>query len=285
VAREEGTPEGTARDLEIVVEPSGIVSNYWRDFWRHRELLYFLVWRDIIVRYKQMMVGIGWSVLRPLITTMVMVLVFGKLAGLSGNGVPYTLVVLTGLLGWQLFAAGLSGASGSMLSNANLTAKVYFPRLIIPTCAILATLVDFVISCGVLALAMAWLGHCPSWRIVFLPGLIGLTLFLAAGAGLWLGAINVRYRDVNNITPLLLQVGIYVSPVGYSSSLVPASWRMLYALNPMTSLIDGYRWALLGHGATVYWPGFLVSALLIGSLLVSGLWYFRKMEPTFVDVL
>jgi lipopolysaccharide transport system permease protein len=270
---------------EIVVRARGGESRYWKDLWRHRELLWFLVWRDIVVRYKQTVIGIAWSVLRPLITTVAMVIVFGRLAHLGTGEVPYSLLVLTGLLGWQLFSTALTSACGSVVGSANLISKVYFPRLIIPTSAVLAGLVDYVISCGVLAMLMAWFHFVPTWRVLFLPGLTLLTLLTAIGAGLWVGALNVRYRDFNNIIPLLLQIGLYVSPVAYSSRIIPDHWRLIYSLNPMAGLLDGYRWALLGQHTGIYWPGFLLSMTLVALLLGSGLWYFRRTERTFADVI
>lgn len=273
---------GGARVVEVVAGRPGS-GNYWRDFWDHRELLFFLTWRDIIVRYRQTVVGVAWAVLRPLLITGVMVIVFSKLAGLGSDGLPYSLVVLTGLLGWQLFATGLTGASSSLVNNVSLISKVYFPRLVIPASSILASLVDFVIFCGLLAVFMVWFNHPPGWQVVFLPVLLLLTLATTLGAGLWFGALNVRYRDFNNIVPILLQVGMYLSPVGFRSELIPERWRLLYSLNPMAGLLDGFRWALLGDHATVYWPGFLVSAAVAGLLLASGVWFFRKAEQTFAD--
>jgi lipopolysaccharide transport system permease protein len=279
------TPVPALLDEEIVVRARGGEPHYWRDLWRHRELLWFLVWRDIIVRYKQTVIGIAWSVLRPLMTTVAMVIVFGRLAGLRAEGVPYTLLVLTGLLCWQLFATALTGACSSVVGSANLISKIYLPRLIIPTSAVLAGLVDYLISCGVLALLMLWFHYLPTWRVLLLPGLTLLTLLTAIGAGLWFGALNVRYRDFNNIIPLVLQIGMYVSPVGYSSLIIPERWRLVYSLNPMAGLLDGYRWALLGKDAAIYWPGFCLSMVLVALLLVSGIWYFRRMERTFADVI
>jgi lipopolysaccharide transport system permease protein len=270
---------------EVVIRPEGDAGQYWRDMWRQRELVYFLVWRDIIIRYKQTVMGVGWAVLRPLTTTLVMVVVFGKLAGLGVDGLPYSLVVLTGLLSWQLFASALAGASSSVVGNANLIMKVYFPRLIIPLASMLPNLIDYLISCAVLASLMVWFRFNPGWRILALPGLTGLTLMTAAGAGLWFAALNVRYRDVANIIGILLQIGIYISPVAFTSALVPERWRMLYSCNPMAGILDGYRWALLRQDAAIYWPGFFISMSLVGFLFVSGIWFFRKTERAFADVI
>ena len=270
---------------EIVITSGGAGARYWGDMWRHRELIYFLVWRDIIIRYKQTVVGIAWAVLRPLITTLVMVIVFGKLAGLGIDGLPYSLVVLTGLLGWQLFAGALIGASSSVVGNSNLITKIYFPRLIIPISSMLHSLVDYFVSCLVLALMMIWFHFNPGWRALALPGLTCLTLLTATGLGLWFAALNVRYRDVTNIVGILIQIGIYISPVAFSSTIVPERWRLVYSLNPMAGIIDGYRWALLGQDAVIYWPGFVVSLGMMAFLLVSGVWYFRKTEWEFADVI
>lgn len=271
---------------EVVIRPEGDASLYWRDMWRQREMIYFLVWRDIVIRYKQTVVGLAWAVLKPLITTLVMVVVFGKLAGLgTEDKLPYSLLVLTGLLSWQLFASSLLGASSSVVGNANLVAKVYFPRLIIPLASILPNLIDYLISCCLLVMLMVWFRFNPGWRVLALPGLTALTLMTAAGAGLWLGALNVRYRDVANIVGILLQIGVYISPVAFSSSIVPEDWRLIYSLNPMAGIIDGYRWALLSQDTAIYWPGFAISVAMMVFLLVSGVWYFRKTEWEFADVI
>ena len=270
---------------EIIIRSDGSGAQYWRDMRRQRELIYFLVWRDILIRYKQTVVGIAWAVLRPLVTTLVMVIVFGKLAGLSGNGLPYSLVVLTGLLSWQLFASALLGASASVVGNSNLITKIYFPRLIIPFSSMLHSLVDYFVSCVVLAMLMVWFGFNPGWRTLALPALTVLTLLTATGLGLWFAALNVRFRDINNIVGILVQIGIYISPVAFSSSLVPEEWRWLYSLNPMAGIIDGYRWALLSQDTAIYWPGFAISVAMMVFLLVSGVWYFRKTEWEFADVI
>jgi lipopolysaccharide transport system permease protein len=269
----------------IVIKRGGADRRYWGDLWRHRELIYFLVWRDVILRYKQTVVGIAWALLRPLVTTLVMVIVFGKLVGLGCTGIPYSLVVLTGLLGWQLFAGALIGSSSSLVCNANLITKIYFPRLIIPFSSMLHSVVDYFISCVVLGLLMIWFRFNPGWRALALPGLTCLTLLAATGFGLWFAALNVRFRDVNNVVGILMQVGIYISPVAFSSSIVPEQWRLLYSLNPMAGIIDGYRWALLHQDTAIYWPGFVTSLGMMTFLLVSGLWYFRKAEWEFADVI
>ena len=270
---------------EIIIRSEGSGTQYWRDMWRQREMIYFLVWRDVLLRYKQTVVGISWAMLRPLITTLVMVIVFSKLAHLSVKDLPYPLVVLTGLISWQLFASALSGASMSVVVNSNLITKIYFPRLIIPVSSMLHSLVDYFVSCVVLTLVMAWYHFNPGWRALALPGLTGLTLLTAMGLGLWFAALNVRYRDIMNVVGIILQIGIYISPVAFSSSLVPDRWRWLYSLNPMAGIIDGYRWALLRQDAAIYWPGFAISMAMTTFLLVTGVWYFRKTEWEFADVI
>jgi lipopolysaccharide transport system permease protein len=281
----ENTAVAVSPPEEVIVEAGREEARYWRDLWKHRELMYFLVWRDIVVRYKQTLVGIGWSVLRPLVTTLVMVIVFSKLAGLTANGLPYSLFVLTGMVAWQLFAAGLSGAAGGVVSNSGLISKIYFPRLLLPASSILSGLVDYFISLGVLAVFMLWYRFSPSWRVLALPGLTVLTLLAATGLGLWFGALNVRYRDCNNLLGILLQIGVYISPIGFPSSIMQGKWRMVYSCNPMAGIIDGYRWALLGQDTAIYWPGFFLSLALVLLLLVSGIWYFRRTERTFADVI
>lgn len=270
---------------EIIISPEGAESLYWRDMWRCRELLYCLVWRNIIIKYKQTVIGIGWAVLRPLVITLVMVVVFGKIAGMGLDGLPYSLVVLTGLLAWQLFAMTLTSASYSVVGNASLITKIYFPRLLIPISSVVPNLVDYCVSCVVMALLMVWFQFNPGWRVLALPGLTVLTLLTAMGIGLWFSALNVRYRDINNILSIFLQIGIYISPVAFSSTIIPDEWRMVYSLNPMAGIIDGYRWALLRQDTAIYWPGFYLSLALTAVLLVSGHWFFRKTERAFADVI
>ena len=271
---------------EVVITSAGAGALYWADMWRQRELLYFLVWRDILIRYKQTVVGIAWAMLRPLVTTCVMVIVFGKLARLGDTlGMPYSLVVLTGLLSWQLFAGALVGASSSVVGNSNLITKIYFPRLIIPLSSMMQSLVDYIFTCVALGLVMVWFRFNPGWRALALPGLTCLTLLAATGLGLWFAALNVRYRDIVNVVGILVQIGLYISPVAFPSSLVPERWRMVYSLNPMAGIIDGYRWALLHQDTAIYWPGFALSLAMMVCLLASGVWYFRKTEWEFADVI
>jgi lipopolysaccharide transport system permease protein len=248
-------------------------------------LFYFLAWRDILVRYKQTAIGVAWALIRPFLTMVVFTVIFGKLAQLPSEGVPYPILVFAAMLPWQFFANSLSESSGSLIGNANLISKVYFPRLIVPTSAIVVSFVDFLISGIILLGLMAWYNFVPSWRILTLPLFVIIAFAASLGAGLWLASLNVQYRDFRYIVPFLVQFGLYVSPVGFSSSIVPPQWRFIYSLNPMVGVIDGFRWAILGGESQLYLPGFLLSVGLVVLLLVSGIWYFRKMERTFADVI
>lgn len=269
---------------EIIIKPGMGALHYWRDIWRYRELFFFLAWRDILVRYKQTAIGVAWSVVRPLATMLVFTVVFGRLAKLPSNGVPYPVMVYAAMLPWQFFANALSESSNSLIDNANLLSKVYFPRLIVPASAIIVSLVDFLISCLILAGLMAWYRFVPDLKILLLPAFLLMALLASLGAGLWLSALNVKYRDFRYVVPFLVQFGLYVSPVGFSSSLVSEQWRVLYFLNPMVGVIDGFRWALLGAAFPVHWAGFWLSALLVAAMLAGGVVYFRRMERSFADV-
>jgi len=237
------------------------------------------------VRYKQTAIGIAWALIRPFLTMIVFTVVFGTLAKLPSEGAPYPILVFAAMLPWQFFANSLSESSNSLISNSNLISKVYFPRLIVPTSAVVVSFVDFMISGIILLGLMAWYNFVPSWRILTLPLFILIAFAAALGAGLWLASLNVQYRDFRFIVPFIVQFGLYISPVGFSSNVVPQKWRLLYSVNPMVGVIDGFRWAILGGGAQLYWPGFILSVGLVTLLLVSGVWYFRKMERTFADVI
>ena len=253
--------------------------------WRHRELLIFLVWRDIIVRYKQTVVGTSWVLIRPLLTMLVFTFVFGRVANLESGGVPYSLVVLSGLLPWTFFASALSDCSNSLVGNAHLISKIYFPRLIIPLSSVVVSTVDFLITFLLLFVVMAWHSFVPSWQIVFLPFFMLLVILVAFGLGLWTAALNVRFRDFRHLIPFLLQLGVYVSPVGYSSKVLPEKWKFLYSLNPMVGVIDGFRWSILGGSFTLYWPGLVFSSVTCVVLVITGIRYFRSTEATFADVI
>ena len=270
---------------ELIIEPGRVERNYWRDLFRYRELFYFLAWRDVLVRYKQTVIGVLWAVIRPFLTMVVFVFVFGRIAKLPSDGVPYPVMVFAAMLPWQLFATSLSEGSNSLITNANLISKVYFPRMIVPASAVIVSFVDFVISLGLLALLMIWYRVWPGLTLATLPLFTILALLASAGAGLWLAALNVEYRDFRYVVPFIVQFGLYVSPVGFSSSIVPERWRLLYSLNPMVGVIDGFRWAISNGRAQIYLPGLLLSCAVPLLLLASGIWYFRKMERTFADVI
>lgn len=270
---------------ELIIEAGKTEGQYWKDIWRYRGLFYFLAWRDILVRYKQTVIGIAWALIRPFLTMIVFTIIFGKLAKLPSEGVPYPILVFAAMLPWQFFASSLSDASNSLIGNANLISKVYFPRLIIPTSSVITSFVDFLISGVILVVLMIWYQFVPGWRILTLPGFIVIAFAAAMGAGLWLTALNVKYRDFRYIVPFIVQFGLYISPVGFSSTVVPEKWRLLYSINPMVGVIDGFRWAILGGDVKIFWPGFLISLALVGIIFFTGIWYFRKTEKTFADVI
>lgn len=270
---------------EIVLEAGRTEGQYWRDLWRYRELFYFLAWRDILVRFKQTVIGIAWALIRPLLTMVVFTVVFGKIAKLPSEGVPYPLLVFAAMLPWQFFATALGEASNSLIGNSNLISKIYFPRLIVPAGSVITSFVDFLISGAFLVALMAWYRFLPDWRLFTLPLFILLAFAAALGSGLFLAALNVEYRDFRYIVPFIVQFGMYISPVGFSSSVIPEKWRLLYSLNPMVGVIDGFRWALLRGQARLYLPGLLASILLTSVLCLTGIWYFRKTEKTFADVI
>lgn len=271
---------------ELVIEAGRSESQYWRDLWKYRELFYFLAWRDILVRYKQTAIGLAWALIRPFLTMVVFTIVFGNLAKLpTPIGVPYPILVFAAMLPWQFFSGAMSECSNSLIANSNLISKVYFPRLIVPTSAVIVSFVDFMISGMILLGLMAWYNFMPDWRILTLPLFILIAFAAAIGVGLWLAALNVEYRDFRYIVPFIVQFGLYISPVGFSSNVVPEQWRLIYSLNPMVSVIDGFRWAILRGSATIYLPGFALSLGLVLLLFVSGIWYFRRMERTFADVI
>ena len=269
----------------LTIEAGRAEANYWRDLWGFRELLFFLAWRDVLVRYKQTVIGVSWSLIRPLVTMIVFTIVFGKLAGLPSEGVPYPILVLAALLPWQFFANSLTDSSNSLLSNAGMISKIYFPRLIVPASSVVVSLVDFLITFVLILVIMSCYGVMPTWRMLFLPLLLILALAISFGAGLWFAALNIRFRDFRYIVPFVVQFGLYVSPVGFTSDIVPEHWRLIYSFNPMVAVIDGFRWAIIGEQISIYWPGFLVSLLLTSAVLFSGVMYFRKTERTFADVI
>ncbi len=272
--------------FDLYIEAGRTEKNYWRDLWRYRELFYFLAWRDILVRYKQTVIGIAWALIRPFLTMLVFTFVFNKVAKLSAPGaVPYALLVFAGMLPWQFFSTALSESSNSLIGNANLISKVYFPRLIVPAGSVITSFVDFLIMLAMMAGMMLWYGFAPDWRLITLPLFIALAFAAAFGSGLWLCALNVKYRDFRYIVPFIVQFGLYVSPVGFSSAVIPERWRLLYALNPMVGVIDGFRWALLKGQSPLMVPTLVASVLIIAGLCITGVWYFRQVEKTFADVI
>ncbi len=271
---------------ELIIEAGRSEAQYWRDLWKYRELFYFLAWRDILVRYKQTVIGMAWALIRPLLTMLVFTVVFSNIAKLPTEGnAPYPILVFAALLPWQFFSGALTECSNSLVNNANLLSKVYFPRLIVPTSAVIVSFVDFMISGIILLALMAWYNFVPDWRILTLPLFVVIAFAASIGAGLWLAALTVEYRDFRIVVPFIVQFGLYISPVGFSSKIVPQQWQLLYSLNPMVGVIDGFRWAILGGDSKIYLPGFALSVLVVVLVLWSGIWYFRKMERTFADVI
>lgn len=257
--------------------------SYWSDVWRFRSLIFRLAQKDILLRYRQTIIGAGWVLARPLLTTIVLVMVFGKLANLSSEGVPYPVFVFAAIVPWQLATQGTLAVSSSVVANANLIGKVYFPRLIIPISSVGPSLIDFGVSMILFAGIAIWYG-CPLlYQLAFLPVLVLLTVFLIVGVGLWMSGISARYRDVIQGLPFVIQFGLYISPVGYGSHVVPEQYKLLYALNPMAGIIDGFRWCTLG--VEPYWPGIWITSIICIAVMVSGAWFFRSQEETFADVL
>ena len=270
----------------IILEAGRRERHYWRDLWRYRELFRVLAWRDLSVRYKQTVIGVVWALIRPVLTMLVFTIIFGRIAQLPTDGTaPYALLVFAGILPWTLFANGLGEASGSLISSANLISKVYFPRLIVPTATVVVALVDFLISFCILVLLMAWYRFMPDWRILILPVFVLLAFCASVGPALWIAALNVKYRDFRYIVPFIMQFGLYVSPVGFSSSVVPEQWRLLYSLNPMVGVIDGFRWCILGGQSELYLPGLALSIGMTIFFLWFGIHQFRKMEKSFADLI
>lgn len=268
----------------LVIEAGKANRQYFRDLLAYRELFLLLAWRDILVRYKQTIIGLAWSVLRPLLTMIVFTIVFGRLAGMPSEGVAYPILVYAAILPWQFFSNTLSEGGNSLVNNASMISKVFFPRIIIPTTAMIVSLIDFLISIFVLSVLMVWYQHVPTWRVVFLPLFLGLGAIAALGITYLISAFNVKYRDFRHVLPFIIQFGLFISPVGFSSTVVPENWRLIYSLNPMVGVIDGFRWAIIGN-TTMYWPGFCLSAGLAVILLATGFGFFRRMEREFADVI
>jgi lipopolysaccharide transport system permease protein len=274
------------KEFDLVVEPGRSGKNYWNDLWRFRELFLFLAWRDILVRYKQTVIGLSWSLIRPFLTMVIMTVIFEKLAKMPTDGTaPYPILVYAAMLPWQFFSTAFSEASNSLITNSNMLTKIYFPRLIIPASTVIVNFVDFIISFIILIGLMFWYHFVPSLTILFLPLFLLLALLASMGFGLYIAALNVKYRDFRYIVPFVVQFGLYISPVGFSSSNIPDKWRLLYSLNPMVGVIDGFRWSILGGNSQIYLPSLLLSIGLIFSLLIFSIWYFRKMEKSFADII
>ena len=270
----------------LVLEAGRAERHYWRDLWAYRELFAILAWRDVAVRYKQTVIGVAWAVVRPFLTMVVFTVVFGRLAKLpSEGGAPYPVMVFTGMLPWFLFSTILGEASSSLVGNANLIGKVYFPRLIIPASSAVVALVDFAINVAILFGLMAWYGFWPSWQIGLLPAFVALAMLASLGPAFLITALNVKYRDFRYIIPFIVQFGLYISPVGFSSAVVPEGWRFWYSLNPVVGVIDGFRWCVLGGESRLYLPGFLLSLAVVALFLWLGVGYFRRTERSFADLI
>jgi lipopolysaccharide transport system permease protein len=266
----------------LVIEPGMTAKNYWRDLWHYRELIYFLAWRDTAVRYKQTGIGVAWALIRPALTMLVFV-GFRRLIGFPPGTVPEPILVFAAVLPWQFFSSALSEAAGSLIGNANLISKIYFPRLLVPLAAVATTAIDFAITLVLLLLLMLWYRFLPGWQLAALPMFLLLAFGLALGLGLLFAALNVEYRDFRYIVPFMVQFGLFVSPIAFSTSDVPAQWRALYALNPMVGIIDGFRWSVLGGRVGLNAQTVAISAAVTAAVLMLGLWYFRRMEHSFAD--
>lgn len=272
-------------EFDLVIEGSRSSKNYWNDIWKYRELFFFLAWRDILVRYKQTVIGLAWSLLRPFLTMLVFTFIFQRLAKFQSPGVPYPILVYAAMLPWQFFSTSFTDASNSLISNSNMLTKIYFPRVIIPTSTVMVNLVDFLISFVILIGLMFWYHFAPSWTIVVLPLLLIQSLLIALGSGFYVAAVNVKYRDFKYIVPFIVQFGLYISPVGFSSSVVPEKWRLLYSINPMVGVIDSFRWAITGDPNQIYLPGYYLSLGITLLMTIFGLFYFRKTERSFADII
>ncbi len=273
------------KDFILYIEAGKSEKQYIKDIWRYRELFYFLAWRDILVRYKQTVIGILWAILRPFLTMVVFTFIFGNVAKLpSEGGAPYPIMVYAAMLPWTFFASALQESSNSLIANSNMISKIYFPRLVVPISAVIVSFVDFLVSFVILIGLMIFYGFVPPIQILLLPVFTLIAFFAAMGYGLLLAALNVKYRDFRYIVPFIVQFGLYISPVGFSSAVIPEQWRLLYSVNPMVGVIDGFRWSIIGN-TQIYWPGMILSLVLVSLVFIFGLLYFRKTERTFADVI
>lgn len=270
----------------LVLEAGRADRQYWWDLWRYRELFLILAWRDVAVRYKQTLIGVAWAFVRPFMTMVVFTIVFGKIAKLPTEGdTPYAVMVLAGLLPWTLVSSILSDASSSVVGSSQLITKVYFPRLIVPMATVVVALIDFLVSLVILAGVMAWYGVAPGWQILLLPFFVLLAVVVAIGPAVWMAATIVKYRDFRFVLPFIIQVGLYVSPVGFSAKVVPDQWLLLYSINPMVGIIDGFRWCILGGTSPLYLPGFAISLVVAAGMLWFGIRTFRRTERGFADLI
>jgi lipopolysaccharide transport system permease protein len=290
IARPVAADDFVESDFDQTLEPGRMEKHYWRDIWRYRELFYILAKRDISIRYKQTVIGIAWALIQPVTSMIIMTVIFSRVAGLHSDGnTPYALMVFAATMPWMFFSTALSSSSGSMVSNANLISKVYFPRLIIPASTVVTSFADLMIQMLILGAMMAWFEVMPTWHMLFLPFFIVMAFFTILGPGLFLTALNVKYRDMRYVIPFMIQIGMYLSPVGYSSSMVydkfGPSLFLLYSLNPLVGIIDGFRWAILGNQAPLHWEGLCVSASVTAFFLFLGISYFRKTEKSYVDII
>jgi lipopolysaccharide transport system permease protein len=271
---------------DLIIEPGKTSKQYWLDLWHFRELFFILSWRDISVRYKQTIIGVLWAFIRPVLTMIVFTLIFGKIAKLPSEGeAPYAIMVYAALLPWQFFASAVSDTSSSLVGNSNLISKVYFPRLIIPGSSIITSFIDFAISFVILLLLMVYYQFSPTWNILLLPVFLLVAFLTALGIGLYITSLNVKFRDFRYVIPFIIQFGLFISPVGYSSTVIPEQYRIWYSLNPMVGVIDGFRWTILGEQSAPYWPGFGLSLFVMILFLWLGIQTFRKMERTFADMI
>ena len=270
----------------LIIEAGQREIHYWLDIWRYRELLQVLAWRDLSIRYKQTVIGISWALIRPFLTMLVFTVLFGRIAKLPSDGTtPYALMVFAGMLPWTFFSTGLADASNSLINNANLISKVYFPRLLVPTATLAVAFVDFLISFCILVALMVWYRFAPGWEFVFLPIFVLFGFLTSLGPSLWITSLNVKYRDFRYIIPFILQFGLYVSPVGFSSNVIPEQWRLVYSLNPMVGVIDGFRWCILHGESQLYLPGLALGFCITAFFLWLGINRFRKMEKSFADLI
>lgn len=270
----------------LVLEAGRADRQYWRDIWRYRELFLILAWRDVAVRYKQTLIGVAWAFVRPFMTMVVFTIVFGKIAKLPTEGAtPYAVMVLAGLLPWTLVSSILSDASSSVVGSSQLITKVYFPRLIVPIATVVVALIDFLVSLVILAGVMAFYGVVPGWQIVLLPFFVALAVIVGIGPAIWMAATIVKYRDFRFVLPFIIQVGLYVSPVGFSAKVVPDQWLLLYSINPMVGIIDGFRWCITGGASPLYLPGFAISLVVAAGMLWYGIRTFRRTERGFADLI